>query len=138
MDATDRIVEEFNRLVALGRVGVRRRPLPEQFVYYIVAVRCEIDMNGFADVFTQCLNADEVGIFLSALDALKARPLADEFRRAFESIQRGGFYDHGDWERLSPTTVTELDAIQERVGDQLWELDGKLLALLEGQSVSAR
>ena len=102
MDAADRIVEEFNRLVALGRESIRGCSLQEQFVYYVVTVRCEIDMNGFADVFVQCLDPTEVGIFLVALDTLEERPLADEFRRAFECIRREGFYDHGDWNRLSP------------------------------------
>ena len=33
MDATNRIVEEFDRLTALGRDGGRTRPLVERIVY---------------------------------------------------------------------------------------------------------
>lgn len=135
MDAAGRIVQEFNRLVELDRAGIRSSSLKDQFVYYVVAVRCEIDMNGFADVFVQCLEPAEVGIFLAALDTLEERPLADGFRRAFECVRRDGFYDHRDWSRLSPATLVQLELTRDRVGDRLWELDGKLVALLDDPAI---
>ncbi len=56
MDSRNRIVEEFDRLVALGRRGVASRPLAERVVYYVVATRCEIDIDGFASVYEQDLS----------------------------------------------------------------------------------
>lgn len=54
-NATDRIAEEFNRLVALGPDVVATRSRAEQIIFYVVATRCEIDINGFASVYEQLL-----------------------------------------------------------------------------------
>ena len=52
MDATaTRIIDDFDRLVALGPSGVAKRPIPERIVFYVVRLlRCETYLNGFASV----------------------------------------------------------------------------------------
>lgn len=131
MDATDRIVNEFNRLVALGRHGVLARPLAERIVYYIVATRCEIDINGFDSVYEQDLNPAELEILVAGLNQIGETQLAVEFRHGYELLRADGFYSHRNWNKVSQSLKDEIDAIGERVGDRLWGLDEKLAVLLD-------
>lgn len=131
MNSTDRIVEEFNRLVALGRDRVATRPTADRVVYYVVAARCEIDIDGFASVYEQDLNPRELAILIDGLSQIGESDLAGEFLRGFELLKQDGFYEHMNWNRLSDTTKGEIEAIGERVGDRLWALDDKLAALLD-------
>src|SRR5688572_890175 len=101
MDATDRIVREFDRLVALGRAGVAGRPLVEQVVYYVVATRCEIDINGFASVYEQDLNPGELKMLVDGLRRIGEVDLATEFWRGFRLLESDGFYDHMSWNKVS-------------------------------------
>ncbi len=94
MDATYRIVEEFNRLVAMGREGVATRPVAERIVFYVVATRCEIDIDGFASVYEQDLNPGELTILISGLSQIGESELAGEFRCGFDLLKRDGFYEH--------------------------------------------
>ena len=131
MDATDRIVEEFDRLVALGRDGVARRPAAERIVYYIVATRCEIDIDGFASVYEQDLNPAELAILVDGLTQIGETELAGEFHRGFVLLKQHGFYEHMNWNKVSDSVKAEIEAIGERVGHRLWALDQKLAALLD-------
>jgi len=136
MDPNDRIVDEFNRLVALGRDRVAMRPLAEQIVYYVVATRCEIDINGFASVYEQDLNPAELEVLIDGLERIGEVELAAHFRRGFETLQSDGFYDHKDWNKLSLAVAAEIDEIGERIGPRLWDLDEKLVALLDREVAS--
>jgi hypothetical protein len=79
MEVTDRIVEEFNRLVALGRGGVAQCSSAERVVCYVVATRCEIDIDGFASVYEQDLNPAELTILVNGLQQIGENVLADAF-----------------------------------------------------------
>jgi hypothetical protein len=136
-DATNRIVEEFERLVALGRDGVVTRPLAERIVYYVVATRCEIDIDGFASVYEQALDAAEIKALIDGLERIGEAELAAEFRRGFELLESDGFYIHMNWNKVAPGVRADIDAIGERVGPRLWDLDEKLAALLDDEA-SAR
>ncbi|HEY2588462.1 MAG TPA: hypothetical protein VGI81_22160 [Tepidisphaeraceae bacterium] len=131
MDATQRIIQEFDRLVALGREAVGSRPLAERVVYYVVATRCEIDIDGFAAVYEQDLDLAELEILIDGLGRIGEPELAAEFRRGFESLKADGFYEHMIWKQVSPAVKDEIDAIGQRVGDRLWKLDEKLVVLLD-------
>ena len=136
MDATDRIVEEFDRLVAMGRDGVAARPLGERVVYYVVATRCEIDIDGFASVYEQDLSPPELEVLINGLQRMGEAKLAAEFRHGFELLDSDGFYGHMNWNKVSPTVKAEIDAIGERVGPRLWDLDEKLAALLDDDAAA--
>jgi hypothetical protein len=136
MDATDRIVEEFDRLVALGRNGVATQPLAERIVFYIVATRCEIDIDGFASVYEQELNAAEIEVLIDGLQRIGEAELAAEFQRGFELLESDGFYTHMNWNNIAPSVKTDIDAIGERVGPRLWDLDEKLAALLDDEAMT--
>lgn len=131
MDATDRIVEEFNRLVALGCDGVAQRPAAEQIVFYVVATRCEIDINGFVSVYEQLLDRTKLAILVDGLNQIGETELAGEFHRGFTLLDEVGFYEHMNWNRVSESVKADIEAIGERVGDRLWALDPKLAALLD-------
>src|SRR2546425_5062165 len=118
MDATDRIVKEFDRLVALGRHGVTARPLTEQIVYYVVATRCEIDIDGFASVYEQDLNPAELAILVDGLNQIGENELASEFRRGFDLLNADGFFEHMNWNKVSDSAKAEIDAIGVRLGDR--------------------
>ena len=131
MNAAERIVEEFDRLVALGRSGVAICPPAERIVYYIVATRCEIDIDGFASVYEQDLNSTELGILVDGLNQISEGELASEFHRGFELLEADEFYEHLNWNKVSDSVKAEIDAIGKRIGDQLWDLDEKLVLLLD-------
>jgi hypothetical protein len=131
MNASKRIAVEFDRLVALGQDGVAQRPMEERIVYYVVATRCEIDIDGFASVYEQDLNATELEILIKGLDRIGESALATEFRRGYELLTAEGFYAHMNWNKVSWSVKSEIDAIGKIIGDRLWELDGKLVGLLD-------
>jgi len=136
MDATDRIVEEIDRLVALGRDGVAARPLSEQIVYYVVATRCEIDIDGFASVYEQDVNPAELEVLINGLRRIGEAELAADFRRGLELLEMDGFYTHMNWNKVSLLVKAEIDAIGERVDQRLWDLDEKLAALLDDDAAA--
>lgn len=130
-EASRRIVEVFDRLVALGRSGVATRPVAERVVYYIVATRCEIDIDGFASVYEQDLSSLELEILIDGLHRIDEEALASEFHRGLTIVTADGFYEHLNWNKVSPPVKNEIDAIGERIGARLWELDEKLVAFLD-------
>ena len=131
MDATDRIAEAFDRLVRLGRDGVSKRPASERIIYYVVATRCEIDIDGFSSVYEQHLNPAEIGTLIDGLNQIGEKDLADEFCRGFELLKRDGYYEHMNWNNVSNAAKSEIELIGTRVGDRLWALDDKLATLLD-------
>ena len=94
MDATNRIVEEFNRFVALGRDQMLTLPHQERVVFFIVATRCEIDMEGFASVFEQALSQTELAILIAGLQGIGEQELSAEFARGLEMLVEAGYYEH--------------------------------------------
>jgi hypothetical protein len=136
MDATARIIEVFDRLIAIGREEIVKRPLAKQIVYYVVGSRCEIDINGFSSVYEQYLGPKELKILIEGFEWLSEPGLASEFRLGFELLERDGFYEHMDWGRISPGVQEQIDAIGTRVGDRGWELDEKLAQMLDDRDAS--
>ena len=130
-NSSDRIVEEFDRRVGLGRHGVASRPLAERVVYYVVATRCFIDIDGFASVYEQDLGREELALLVDGLNKIEESELAEEFRRGFEMLDAHGFDAHRNWNNVAESIKAEIDEIGKRIGDRLWDLDTKLAALLD-------
>lgn len=128
MDATDRIAQIFDRLVQLGR-NASELTMSERMVYYVVATRCEIDINGFASVYEQHLVPEEIKILIGGLERINERGLADEFQRGFDVLKSDGFYEHMNWNLVSDTVKSEIDMIGARIGNRLWDIDEKLTSL---------
>ena len=130
MDAANRIALEYDRLIAIGRDALSSRPMAERFVYYVVSVRCEIDINGFSSVYEQYLSADELLLLADGLTRLNEPTLTLEFRRGYDLLNAEGFYQHLNWNLISESAKNQIKEIGELVGDQLWNLDEKLVDLL--------
>jgi hypothetical protein len=134
MDATQRIIEEFDRLVALGRDAVAARPLAERILFYVVVARCEKDMAGFSSIFLQALTAGQLAELVEGLRTLDEPRLASAFASGLEALTAHGFYVHQDWNRVSAGVKAQIEAIGDSIGDEFWDLDEKLVALLDGAS----
>jgi hypothetical protein len=132
MDASQRIIKEFDRLIAIGRENVLGRPYAERVVYYVVVARCEADMEGFSSIYEQALTADELGVLVDGLRQLGEPRLASEFASGLEALTKDAFYTHLNWNRVSDHVQSRIDEIGKSVGNDLWGLDEKLVALLDG------
>jgi hypothetical protein len=129
--ATDRIVEEFNRLVAIGQERMPEQSYAERVLYFVVATRCEIDMEGFQSVYEQAFTPWELNTLIDGLRRIGENKLAEEFAEGFGLVNEAGFYNHKNWNLVPEEVKERINEIGERVGDQLWTLDEKLVALLD-------
>jgi hypothetical protein len=134
LSASERIANEFDRFVALGHIAMAEKPMPERMVYHIVATRCEIDIDGFSSVYKQDLNPDELKILIDGLNRIGEYFLASEFQRGYKLLDEDGFYNHLNWDLVSPSVKSEIEAIGNVIDQQLWSLDEKLVALLDSKS----
>jgi hypothetical protein len=132
MDATRRIVEEFDRLVGLGRNQMPDQLYASRAVYYIVAARCDIDIGGFAAIYEQSFSQAEFGILIDGLRRIGEESLADAFATGLRLLEQDGYYAHEDWNKVSKSVKNEINQLYKRVGNHLWDLDEKLAALLDG------
>ncbi len=132
MDASQRIINEFDRLIALGHEKVHAQRYAERVVYYVVVARCEADMEGFSSTYEQALTADEMGVLVDGLQHLGEPRLAKEFASGLEALRTDGFYTHLNWNRVSDRVKARIEEIGRSIGSELWRLDEKLVALLDG------
>ena len=72
-------------------------------------------------------------MLIKGLRKLEEAQLADDFALGFDLLQRDGFYRHRDWRLVSPDVKSQIDVISDRIGDQLWTLDERLVALIDAQ-----
>lgn len=130
LEASKRIGEVFNRMLPFGRNAIANRSYAERVVWFVVIARCEKDMNGFASVFEQAFEPSEMESLIDGLRGLDENNLAAEFARGHELLKRHGFYDHRDLKRVAGAEelIAQMD---ENIGDQLWDLDVKMAALLD-------
>jgi len=136
VDASQLIVDRFGDISE--RCGESARPthLPEcdKIIWYVVATRCEMDMEGFESIFDQLLTEDELLYLIASLDELREPAMAEAFRRAHSALRRVGFYDRPDrmCHEFGPELEAELAEVEAFFdSDQkLWSLDQKLAALI--------
>lgn len=116
------------------RCDLRGRPSNlskhEQIFYYVVATRCEMDMNGFDSVFDQLLDQDAIQFLVDSLNDLGATQLADLFEAACMRLDNVGFFDDDsarviDFVSDDQTEILEDIEEQVRKDDALWALDEK-------------
>jgi hypothetical protein len=133
MDAFDRINEVWNYLLSLGHEQVWSRPFAEQIVYVVYSARCEKDICGFSCIFEQLFGPRELKVLIEGLRKLGEAQLAEDFALGFDLLRRDGLYRHRDWRRVSASVKAQIDEIGDRIGNQLWTLDEKMVALLDAQ-----
>ena len=142
MDASTRVAAYFEDLIErCNRNGQgRRTSLPErdQYIFYVLSTRCEMDINGFESVFDQLLEQSEITILITALNELGCTTLANEFATARDRLADVGFFD--DEEMMVCDLATDsggfLDDIEEsvRTCNLMWELDDSLAKLLPDEA----
>ena len=139
MDASERLADYFEQLIDRVNQDAGGRPatLPEgdRIIYYVVSVRCEIDINGFESVFDQFLNEGEIRFLIESFQKIDASALANAFKRAYTLLDRHGFFQSADitCADLSADVQSELNRIETEVdaADELWQLDARLVDLIE-------
>lgn len=131
MNASERICKVFDSLLRAGYQSVGIRSKAEQLVFVVVVARCEKDQNGFSSVFEQALDEREMRILTQGLHEISEPKLADAFAQIFEALLKERFYEHRTWNLVSDDAKCLVDAIEDRIGDHLWNLDDKLVALLD-------
>jgi len=132
MDPSDeRIAMEFNNLIDLGRDEVNTMSFAHRAIFYIVATRCEIDIDGFSSVYEQDLTAAELATLVAALEVIGESDLATAFDRGYRLLEQDGYYNHLNWNLVPPETMAQIELIGKQVGDRMWDLDAKLVALLD-------
>ena len=132
-DPSQRIADHFDELVRKTPGGPPWSH-GDEVVWHVVSTRCEIDMNGFASVFEQCLDRNDVAFLITAFEELEEPDLARAFAAAQSLLFDAGF----DAMRMNcadlPADVQErLSAIGASIvkGNRLWGIDGKLVRLLD-------
>lgn len=131
MTPADRIAKEFERLSPLGRDGLKSCPFAERMVFDVVSIRCASDIDGFASVYQQDLTEADLVAFVEGLRRMDESELADAFQGGYELLSKENFYSHMVWGKVSDSTTAEIEEIGEAIGDRLWNLDAKLVALLD-------
>lgn len=133
MDPSARICDEYDHLLAMGYEHIAVQPIAGQVIFYVVIARCEKDMANFESIFEQALNERELTVLIDGLRKMDESNLADCFADAFKSLKEAGFYPRRDTKGLSEKTKARIAALGNEVGDRLWNLDAKLVALLQAQ-----
>jgi len=133
VNAGDRIAKEFDRLLAMGKERAAKMSAAEQVVWVLVLARCEKDMNGFESVYEQALKEQDLKTLVKGLRKIGERRLAKEFASSHELLQKDGFYGHYNWNKVPKKTKQQILDSGDRIGDQLWQLDEKLVSLLDGE-----
>jgi hypothetical protein len=107
----------------------------EQVLWYVVATRCEKDINGIATVFDQLLGEGELLFLIDALAKLQEPELARAFQQAHEALGRAGFYKRSGamCHEFGAQLSRELSAVDFALDSEgrMWELDEKLARLAD-------
>ena len=138
MDAPTRVAAYFVDLIERCNRSSTGRPtsLPQndQYIFYVLAVRCEIDMSGFESVFDQLLDETEINILITALNVIGCVTLADSFLIARDRLAAAGFFDEEEMmvSDLATGNLGFLDDIEDSIGNSnlFWQLDESLAKLL--------
>lgn len=130
----EKISDRFNTIIRLCDKNGRPSHLTyaDRAVFYIVSVRCEMDINGFSSVFEQLLTRDELDFLIAALERLSESGLAATFGKARQLLKDVGFM-YGE-SRITDCPLKIIESFDEierniRLNDRLWRFDDKLLAI---------
>ena len=107
MDPIEYIAARFEKIIAAANeTGGRPDSLPDydRAIFYLLSIRCEIDMNGFDSVFDQLLTEPELLFSIGVLERLGFNTLADAFRQAHSILRDNGFY--GDDSKMKSSDWT--------------------------------
>jgi hypothetical protein len=134
--ASNIIAEKFSELVDSHNpnrlVGLTRA---ERAIYLLIRIRCEKDMEGFDSIFDQAISRHEMLEAIVYMKELGLNETAQLFEQVLQLLSNANVYVDGDFPQMaSPHDVdVAIDIIGEQVGDVLWQIDEKLLEMLEAE-----
>ena len=134
MNADVIVADYYTRLVdRVNASGVGHLSENDRIIWYIVSARCEKDMEGFDSIFIQFASETELPILIEGLNRIDEHELAALFKRAFQALQKAGFYARGtpSYYQLQGELADEIEQLGELIGDRMWGLDEKLVPLIE-------
>ena len=142
LDASALVARRFEEISK--RCGPSGRPegLPhaDRLLWYVVATRCEKDINGIESVFDQLLNEEELLFMVDSLMALQEPELAAAFQSAHAALAVVNFYGSGaqchDFGDVLARELESVDAALDEDG-RLWRLDEKLTRLAHGAGIAS-
>lgn len=133
--SAEKVADEFDKIITKCDSNGRPSGLSyfERVIYYVVSVRCEMDMNGFASVFEQLLTKEEFEFLIDALNDISEVNLANSFLEAKYLLEEINFYndEENHIDNYSLEIVARFEEIEKdiRRNGQLWKLDSKLLQI---------
>jgi hypothetical protein len=138
MDPSEFLAEYYESLIQRCDSSGRPNGLPhhDRVIYYIISVRCEMDINGFESVFDQLLTEEELLFLIDALREVDAIKLAEMFALAHSRLKSAGFFKDGSMMVCESGDADSdrglLDEIEDKLREheELWELDERLVALI--------
>lgn len=94
MEDHERIIAVFDELVKRYRAehGTSLFTPAERAVWFLVSVRCEMDINGFDSVFQQLLKRSEAPETIAYLEAVGLPEIAAHFRNVLALRDAHDFY----------------------------------------------
>jgi hypothetical protein len=136
MHSEDMIAEKYDEL--LRRVkeihSIQGFTTAERAVWFLVSIRCEIDINSFEDVFIQLLPLSEITEAIGYMDELGLNQVAELFQRAVDILEAHHFdYRTTGYHGLPKQVISDIQEIGNEVQEKnylLWEIDAKLCDML--------
>jgi len=118
------------------RLAKERRTQPasawtvaERVIWNVVTARCQKDMGGIETVFTD--SALDTAELVGNLELLDEPELASAWATAIAVLTEQGYLVAGRWSGADGSPHEHVfRALDEAVGDRMWDLDGRLFALL--------
>jgi hypothetical protein len=135
------IAEKFNDLV--DRYDKRAQfTRAERAIWFIIIIRCEIDAASFTSVFEQAVSRSEIVETIEYLKELDLDKIATAFEEVMTLLAAHGFYNANGhpvkgWDIDLPIEVRDkIKTIGNMVedGQDLWEVDDKLLEMLNREN----
>lgn len=106
----------------------------ERAVWFLVSIRCEIDINSFEDVFVQLLPLPDIVEAIGYMNELGLDQLAALFQRAVDILEAHHFdYRTTNYHELPEQVISQIDETGKAVWEKihlLWEIDSKLCDML--------
>lgn len=135
MDADERIADEFDRLLTLDADERAVEPASRQAIFNIVCLRCQKDMSGLDSILDQNLPESFYIRIVDCLRKIDEPQLARHINSMVEWMRSHEFFEHSAATAIPEAEKADFEErFDDAIGDQLWDLDEKLGALLDDEA----
>ncbi|MBC7814663.1 MAG: hypothetical protein H7175_26135 [Burkholderiales bacterium] len=131
--------EKFREILNRRRIKDYQVTHAERAIFLVICVRCEKNQNGFRSVFDQELSRSEVIELIGYIRELELPEIAALLEEISSLLIANNFYGSGEHPVIASRTLresvlTRIETIGEQIGDQLWEIDERLLEMLNREA----